>query len=154
MAGSRDLEDCSHPSGTVPRDPPACCLLRRQQTEHTAELDRALGSLFPPLPSTEGNSLRDHVICIRSPSQGGRELGSKLSCFLIQSGCPEPEVLKLEKASTCPGGLWKQFFFFFSLPGLGVSDSFAFLISSLVMLLLLVVLGPHFQNHPKTFLLR
>ena len=108
MAGSRDLEDCSHPSGTVPRDPPACCLLRRQQTEHTAELDRALGSLFPPLPSTEGNSLRDHVICIRSPSQGGRELGSKLSCFLIQSGCPEPEVLKLEKASTCPGGLWKQ----------------------------------------------
>lgn len=112
MAGSRDLEDCSHHSGTVPRDPPACCLLRQQQTEHTAELDRALGSLFPPLPSTEGNSLRDHVICIRSPSQGGRELGSKLSCFLIQSRCPEPEVLKLEKASTYPGGLWEQFFFF------------------------------------------
>ena len=45
--------------------------------------------------------------------------------------------------------------FFFFLPSLGVSDSFAFLISSLVMLLLLVVLGPHFQNHhSKTSLLR
>lgn len=116
VAGSRDLEDCSHPCGTMPRDPPACCLHRRQQTERTAELDRDLGSLFPPLPSTEGNSLREHVICIRSPSQGGRELGSKLSCFLIQSGCPEPGVLKLEKASTCPGGLWKQCFFFPAQP--------------------------------------
>ena len=53
-----------------------------------------------------------------------------------------------------PWRLVETVFFFFSLPGLGVSDSFAFLISSLVMLLLLVVLGPHFQNHPKTFLLR
>lgn len=43
----------------------------------------------------------------------------------------------------------------FFLPSLGVSDSFAFLISSLVVLLLGVVLGPHFQNHhSKTSLLR
>lgn len=61
--------------------PPARRLRGGRGQRKSAQPDGVPGPWVPPQPRTEGNSPGDHVICVKSPSQGGREPGSELFCF-------------------------------------------------------------------------